>query len=198
MLTAPSTSGTSRTTGCYWSERGNGRSPRSCQRAAVRRWSSLMPPHVPAASPVVKAHVRQRIITGHLRHTAVARAVWTTAGPLVPKGKNKSGSSRRHAALERESTSTSILSLGVQVMSCGGHRFPTNARAGTGARSAAGHESSVPCGYFATTRSSRPPTIMELMRQQHRWRPIRSSSDRCRWRRSSQVRFGAEPPRSRG
>jgi hypothetical protein len=43
------------------------------------------------------------VMTSQPRQTALARSVWSMAGPVIPMGKNSSGSWSRQAALVRQS-----------------------------------------------------------------------------------------------
>src|SRR5665811_2218920 len=44
------------------------------------------------------AHLRQVSTTSQRRQMAFASSIWTSAGPVLPIGKNSSGSSPRHVA----------------------------------------------------------------------------------------------------
>ena len=72
-------------------------SRRRCRRTS-RRSSSPMPPHTPASWQESSDHSRQWARTGHSWQTAMARRVCSTAGPVLPIGKNSSGSSPMHLA----------------------------------------------------------------------------------------------------
>src|SRR5687767_2880210 len=50
-------------------------------------------------------------MTAQLRQTALARSTCSSAGPVVPTGKNSSGSSSRHAACWRQSMKNSLSRL---------------------------------------------------------------------------------------
>ena len=76
---------------------------RALRRLSARRSSSLSPPHTPESWPVSKAHRKQSSTTGQRRQTALASSIWTKAGPVLPIGKNNSGSSSRQAASWRQS-----------------------------------------------------------------------------------------------
>jgi hypothetical protein len=84
-----------------------GRRVRGCRgrraRRSARRSSAVLPPQIPSDCPVSKAHAKQWVITGQPAHTALARSVWSTAGPVEPTGNHNSGSRSRHAALSRQS-----------------------------------------------------------------------------------------------
>ena len=71
---------------------------RALRRFRARRSSSLMPPQTPASWPLSSAHVRHSLTTGQRRQTDLASAICSRAGPLVPTGKNSSGSSSRQIA----------------------------------------------------------------------------------------------------
>lgn len=76
---------------------------RAFRRLSARRSSSLSPPHTPESWPVSSAHRKQSSTTGQRRQTALASSIWTNAGPVLPIGKNNSGSSSRQAASWRQS-----------------------------------------------------------------------------------------------
>src|SRR6202011_2234901 len=62
-----------------------------------------MPPHTPASWPESNAHERHSVVTAQRLQTSLASAIWASAGPLFPTGKNSSGSSSRQTALWRQS-----------------------------------------------------------------------------------------------
>ena len=107
-----------------------GRGPRDRKRwrggQAVRRWratyclrswrrsSSEVPPHTPESWLVARAYSRHGAWASHWRHTALAFSICSMAGPVVPTGKNRSGSVSRHRATSRQS-SRSMVSCRVRV-----------------------------------------------------------------------------------
>ena len=54
------------------------------------------------------AYCKQYSVTGQWEHTDFARSIWSTAGPVLPTGKNSSGSTVRQAALSLQSTEISL------------------------------------------------------------------------------------------
>lgn len=86
---------------------------RALRRLRARRSSSLSPPQTPESWPVSRAQRRQSSTTGHRRHTALASSIWTNAGPVLPIGKNNSGSSSRQAASWRQSMRNHSICAGV-------------------------------------------------------------------------------------
>ena len=76
---------------------------RALRRLRARRSSSLRPPHTPGSWPASSAHARHCSRTSQRRHTALASSICRIAGPVLPIGKNSSGSSSRHAARWRQS-----------------------------------------------------------------------------------------------
>ena len=70
---------------------------RALRRFRARRSSSLSPPHTPWSCPASRAHARHCSRTSQRRQTALASSIWRMAGPVLPIGKNSSGSSSRHA-----------------------------------------------------------------------------------------------------
>ncbi len=79
------------------------RRARALRRLRARRSSSERPPHTPASCPVSSAHFRQVSMTGQRRQTALASSICCRAGPVLPIGKNSSGSSSKQAARLRQS-----------------------------------------------------------------------------------------------
>ena len=71
---------------------------------SLRRSSSSVPPQTPASWLVARANSRQAACTSHCRHTALAAAICSMAGPVLPTGKNRSGSVSRQAAWSRQSS----------------------------------------------------------------------------------------------
>ncbi len=65
---------------------------------SLRRSSSEVAPQTPDSWLVARAKSRQVSWTSQLRHTRLADSIWSTAGPVVPMGKNRSGSVLRQAA----------------------------------------------------------------------------------------------------
>jgi two-component sensor histidine kinase len=76
---------------------------RAVRRLRARRSSSLRAPQTPASWPDSSAHRRQGSATGHRLQTALASSICNRAGPVLPIGKNSSGSSSRQAARWRQS-----------------------------------------------------------------------------------------------
>ena len=70
---------------------------RALRRLSARRSSSLRPPQTPWSCPASSAHARHCSRTSQRRHTCLASSIWRMAGPVLPIGKNSSGSSSRHA-----------------------------------------------------------------------------------------------------
>jgi hypothetical protein len=64
-----------------------------------RRSSSDVAPHTPDSWLVARANSRHSSLASHNRHTILAASIWSSAGPVVPIGKNRSGSVSRHEAL---------------------------------------------------------------------------------------------------
>ena len=79
------------------------RTRRRCPRRSARRSSSERPPQTPASCAVSRAHWRQGSRTGHNVQMALAASTWASAGPVVPTGKNSSGSTSRQRARWRQS-----------------------------------------------------------------------------------------------
>ena len=67
-------------------------------RFSSRRSSSVRPPQTPASWPDSRADSRQSARTGHRPQTRFAASTCSSEGPVVPIGKNSSGSSSRQAA----------------------------------------------------------------------------------------------------
>ena len=76
---------------------------RAWRRFSARRSSSESPPQTPESWPERSAQSRHDCTTGQRRQTAFACSICTTAGPVVPIGKNSSGSSSRQSARWRQS-----------------------------------------------------------------------------------------------
>ena len=76
---------------------------RALRRFSARRSSSLRPPQTPWSCPASRAHCRHCSRTSQRRHTCLASSIWRMAGPVLPIGKNSSGSSSRHAERWRQS-----------------------------------------------------------------------------------------------
>ena len=76
---------------------------RALRRFSARRSSSLRPPQTPWSCPASRAHWRHCSRTSQRRHTCLASSIWRMAGPVLPIGKNSSGSSSRHAERWRQS-----------------------------------------------------------------------------------------------
>src|ERR1700750_1986661 len=56
---------------------------------------------MPEAAPSSSAHARHGFRTGQARQIRLASLIWSSAGPVVPIGKNRSGSASRQAASSR-------------------------------------------------------------------------------------------------
>ena len=67
-------------------------------RRITRRSSSDSPPHTPESWFVLNAKSRQSTRAVHSPHTCLARSIWVSAVPVVPTGKNSSGSVSRQSA----------------------------------------------------------------------------------------------------
>ena len=76
---------------------------RELRRFRARRSSSLSPPQTPWSWPASNAHCRHCSRTSQRRHTCLASSIWRMAGPVLPMGKNSSGSSSRQAERSRQS-----------------------------------------------------------------------------------------------
>src|ERR1700719_1683465 len=63
---------------------------------------------MPEAAPSSSAHARHRFRTGQARQIRLASLIWSSAGPVVPIGKNRSGSASRQAASSRQFVSVVI------------------------------------------------------------------------------------------
>src|SRR5207249_3512596 len=74
-----------------------------------RRSASESPPHTPEVWHVPMDHSRHWRRTSQRPHTAFAASIWEAAGPVVPTGKNSSGSSSLHNARCTQSISVSPL-----------------------------------------------------------------------------------------
>ncbi len=74
--------------------------------------SSEVPPQIPDSWLVANANSRQDRTDSQLQHTCLADSICSIAAPVLPTGKNRSGSVSRHAARSRQSsTSHSMLRL---------------------------------------------------------------------------------------
>ncbi len=73
---------------------------------SLRRSSSEVPPHTPDSWLVARAKSRQGSSASQARQTRLAASIWSTAGPVVPTGKKRSGSVFRHAAARRQSSAS--------------------------------------------------------------------------------------------
>jgi hypothetical protein len=76
---------------------------RAVRRFRARRSSSLRPPHTPASWPTRVPIAGTGSATGQRLQTALASSICNSAGPVLPMGKNSSGSSSRQAARWRQS-----------------------------------------------------------------------------------------------
>ena len=72
-------------------------------RRSLRRSSSEVPPQTPESWLVTRANSRHSACTAHSPQTALAAAICSRAGPVVPTGKNRSGLVSRQAASSRQS-----------------------------------------------------------------------------------------------
>jgi hypothetical protein len=72
-------------------------------RGMARRSSPVAPPQTPKPRPCHSAKRRQGVCTGQDWQIRLARSVCSRAGPAVPSGKNRSGSTSRQAASSRQS-----------------------------------------------------------------------------------------------
>src|SRR4030095_12446963 len=79
------------------------RTLRRCPRRSARRSSSYSPHQTPASWAVSSAHWRHSSRTGQSAQIALADCTWASAGPVVPTGKNNSGSTSRQRARWRQS-----------------------------------------------------------------------------------------------
>ncbi len=86
-----------------------------CERRAashalrsLRRSSSDVPPQTPDSWLVASAKSRQGSIASQAWQTRLAASIWSTAGPVVPTGKKRSGSVLRQAAERRQSSCVPI------------------------------------------------------------------------------------------
>ena len=68
---------------------------------SLRRSSSEVPPETPDSWFVARAKSRQGSSASQERQTRLAASIWSTAGPVVPTGKKRSGSVLRQAATRR-------------------------------------------------------------------------------------------------
>ena len=82
---------------------------RALRRFSARRSSSLRPPQTPWSCPASRAHARHCSRTSQRRHTCLASSICRIAGPVLPIGKNSSGSSSRHAERWRQSMGVGTL-----------------------------------------------------------------------------------------
>ena len=84
-----------------------------CERRAasqalrnLRRSSSDVPPQTPDSWLVASAKSRQGSSASQAWQTRFAASIWSTAGPVVPTGKKRSGSVLRQAAERRQSSAS--------------------------------------------------------------------------------------------
>ena len=84
-----------------------------CERRAashalrsLRRSSSDVPPQTPDSWLVASAKSRQGSRASQAWQTRLAASIWSTAGPVVPTGKKRSGSVLRQAAERRQSSAS--------------------------------------------------------------------------------------------
>ena len=78
---------------------------RASQALRIRRRSSSdVAPQTPDSWFVARANSRHSSLASHCRHTILAASIWSRAGPVVPIGKNRSGSVSRHDARVRQSS----------------------------------------------------------------------------------------------
>ena len=84
-----------------------------CERRAasqalrsLRRSSSDVPPQTPDSWLVASAKSRQGSSASQAWQTRLAASIWSTAGPVVPTGKKRSGSVLRQAAERRQSSAS--------------------------------------------------------------------------------------------
>ncbi len=78
------------------------RRARALRRWMARRSSAESPPQTPSSWRESMAQLRQGSTTSQRPQTALASSIWTSAGPVFPLGKNRSGSTRRQAARSRQ------------------------------------------------------------------------------------------------
>jgi len=78
-----------------------------------RRSSSVVPPHTPEATLLSRAQARHWTRAGQAAQICFAVSIWRCPGPVLPTGKNRSGSASRQAAASRQLMSTSHWVLGV-------------------------------------------------------------------------------------
>ena len=78
-------------------------------RRILRRSSSEVPPQTPESWFVTRANSRQGAWTSHWPHTALAWAICSMAGPVVPTGKKRSGLVSRQAERSRQSSFSTTL-----------------------------------------------------------------------------------------
>jgi len=80
---------------------GSARRARAFRRLRARLSSADSPPQTPSSWRESMAQLRQSSMTSQRRQTALASSVWMSAGPVLPMGKNNSGSKPRQAARSR-------------------------------------------------------------------------------------------------
>jgi len=73
---------------------------------SLRRSSSDVAPQTPASWLVARANSRHSSRASHARHTTLAASIWSRARPVVPTGKNRSGSVSRQDAFWRQSSTS--------------------------------------------------------------------------------------------
>jgi hypothetical protein len=81
---------------------GSARRARALRRLTARCSSADSPPQTPSSWRDSVAQRRQGSTTSQRRQTALASSSWTSAGPVLPIGKNISGSTPRQAARSRQ------------------------------------------------------------------------------------------------
>ena len=104
----PAPGGSTGAPGARCSECGAARERRAASHAlrSLRRSSSEVPPHTPDSWFVASAKSRQGSSASQERQTRFAASIWSTAGPVVPTGKKRSGSVLRQAAIRRQSSAS--------------------------------------------------------------------------------------------
>ena len=85
------------------------------RRRRARRSSSVCAPHTPCSTPASRAQVRHSATTGQRRQMVRASSACRMAGPVLPIGKNSSGSSVRQAARCRQLPPTSAVGAAARV-----------------------------------------------------------------------------------
>src|SRR5260370_42337603 len=77
----------------------------------TRRSAGVGPPHTPSATPLLSAQARHWICTGQTRQIRFASSIWLSAAPVLPIGKNRSGSASRQAISSRQFTYTGLAAV---------------------------------------------------------------------------------------